>query len=321
MTPSIADAPRRAPSGGPLITVVVPTMLRPELRRALQSVRTQAESPRVEIVVVADRAQDSAQVDNLGDMADTVLFSGGGAGAGRCRNLGVAAAEGDWIAFLDDDDEWLPGHLHEVLDVIQSRDDIDVLSCRAVQRLAGSPHDSSPVPGRVLDHQPVLDYLFVDRGPSLQRPSIFTSTLLVSNHVAAKVRWDDTLSRHQDWDWLRRAQDEGARIIQSHHVGVRIWVGSSASISASTDWESSLAWAASWQGTQSRRAFVDFIAGQPLRYAMSARSASGVVACVRAMVRGRRVPSFRSLLLGMGGAVPRGLAFRGLLRLRPARAS
>lgn len=97
----------------PLVTAVVPTHSRPEgLVRAVESVLAQQYRP-LELVVVDDNPEVRA-ADLLADLdTDSLarvefLREGGHSGAGAARNTGVAAARGEYVAFLDDDDAWLP---------------------------------------------------------------------------------------------------------------------------------------------------------------------------------------------------------------------
>jgi glycosyltransferase involved in cell wall biosynthesis len=64
----------------------------------------------LEVIVVDDASGDdtAARVSELGARVVTRSESGG---TGVARNDGVAVATGEWIAFLDSDDEWLPDHL------------------------------------------------------------------------------------------------------------------------------------------------------------------------------------------------------------------
>src|SRR5271156_4184413 len=94
----------------PLISVVIPTRNRPELLiRAVRSALIQTYDS-IEVVVVID-GRDQASVEALSEVSDARLRfieleqSGGGNPA---RNIGVSAAKGNWVALLDDDDEWLP---------------------------------------------------------------------------------------------------------------------------------------------------------------------------------------------------------------------
>ena len=78
--------------------------------RAIESVLNQSR-PADEIIVVDDGSTDStgAVVGTFGD--NVTLIRQENAGASVARNTGIKTAKGDWIAFLDADDEWLPEKL------------------------------------------------------------------------------------------------------------------------------------------------------------------------------------------------------------------
>lgn len=97
----------------PLISVVVPTHNRPEmLAEALASVRTQTFTD-YDIIMVSNgesaeaRGQSLAIATSYG--ARYFALSDGNVSA--ARNFGIEQATGEWIAFLDDDDIWLPNKL------------------------------------------------------------------------------------------------------------------------------------------------------------------------------------------------------------------
>lgn len=93
------------------ISVVVPAYNRSDLvARAVRSAQGQRPAPPAEIVVVDDCSSDDtgAVAERLGARVVRHAVNRGEAGA---RNSGMEAAVHDWVAFLDSDDEWLPGHL------------------------------------------------------------------------------------------------------------------------------------------------------------------------------------------------------------------
>jgi len=99
--------------GNPRVSVVIPTHNRAAmLERALQSVLAQTY-PDFEVIVVDDGSAEpvAGMVERLCDPRLRVLRLEPNRGVARARNAGIAEARGDWIAFLDDDDEWLPAKL------------------------------------------------------------------------------------------------------------------------------------------------------------------------------------------------------------------
>jgi glycosyltransferase involved in cell wall biosynthesis len=100
-------------AGGPrpLVSVVIPTYNRaPLLGRALASVAAQTFRDH-EIVVVDDGSTDDTHAVVRGLAAPVRLLVQANAGVSAARNRGVAEARGEWIAFLDSDDCWLPEKL------------------------------------------------------------------------------------------------------------------------------------------------------------------------------------------------------------------
>jgi glycosyltransferase involved in cell wall biosynthesis len=102
-----------------LVSVLIPTRDRPDmLREALRSVRAQTFTD-YEIVVVVngpDNPQTAATLE-AANAAGCIVIRVERAGIGPALNAGVRAARGRWIAFLDDDDLWLPNKLEVQLKV------------------------------------------------------------------------------------------------------------------------------------------------------------------------------------------------------------
>lgn len=108
----------------PLVSIVVPTRDRPAmLRDALESVCAQ-DYRNWEAIVVNDGGADVAGVLQALPAAAaarfTLIQSVRSAGQARARNRGIAAARGDIIAFLDDDDRYKPDHLAQLVAGLQS---------------------------------------------------------------------------------------------------------------------------------------------------------------------------------------------------------
>lgn len=91
------------------ISVIIPTHKRPALlKRAIQSVLDQTLQP-MEIIIVDDAgcAESEAIVKGFNNGLLKYIHNEDGQGAASSRNLGADKAGGKFIAFLDDDDEWM----------------------------------------------------------------------------------------------------------------------------------------------------------------------------------------------------------------------
>ncbi len=119
----------------PTFSVIIATRNRPALfRRALASICAQ-DFPSFEIIVVDDGTSDAMLAD-YGDIASldprirhvvTLPTLPTGHGPSYALNTGIAHAQGHFLAFLDDDDEWVdPGHLARAYTHLSSEDDIDL---------------------------------------------------------------------------------------------------------------------------------------------------------------------------------------------------
>lgn len=110
------------PTPPPFFTVVIPTYKRPDmLAEAIQSVLAQTFTD-FELFVIDDHSPDNTAdvVASFTDPRLHYLLNERSKGASGARNTGIFRARGQWIAFQDDDDIWLPDKLQEQFAKIQS---------------------------------------------------------------------------------------------------------------------------------------------------------------------------------------------------------
>jgi glycosyltransferase involved in cell wall biosynthesis len=97
----------------PKVSVIIPTHNRAEfLRSAIASVLNQTFQD-FEIIIIDDASKDHTQevIANFNDARIKVIHNQISKGAAGARNIGLINTSGEYIAFLDDDDEWLPEKL------------------------------------------------------------------------------------------------------------------------------------------------------------------------------------------------------------------
>jgi hypothetical protein len=183
----------------PVISVIIPIWNRAHSAgKAIDSALSQAlpSGHALEIIVVDDGSNDQpeAALACFGEKIRLVRHPKN-LGAAAARNTGCEAADGEYIAFLDSDDIWLPGKLRAQI-AFMDAGGFDV-SCTAYELVQGldrfivSPrYRSGP-----LTQADLVWGCFVSPG----------STLLCKRAIFRDVGpLDISLRRFEDWDWLMR---------------------------------------------------------------------------------------------------------------------
>ncbi len=109
-------------NANPLVSVIIPSFGRPErVLSAIESVLGQTY-PSVEVIVVDDASPAPIAPIIQGRFGAEIVCIRHelNRGAAAARNTGIAHSSGEWIAFLDDDDQWLPTRLERQMAHIQS---------------------------------------------------------------------------------------------------------------------------------------------------------------------------------------------------------
>lgn len=127
----------------PLVSVIVPTFKRlPYLTQTVRAILAQTY-PTLEVLIVADgHDQDVAEfVANLRDGRAKYFAGAHGGRPAIPRNVGIRQAQGDYIAFCDDDDVWHENKLHKQLAFMRRKNlDFSFTACSNIDR-NGEPHD------------------------------------------------------------------------------------------------------------------------------------------------------------------------------------
>ncbi|HSC22895.1 MAG TPA: glycosyltransferase [Casimicrobiaceae bacterium] len=173
----------------PLVSIVVRSMARPSLADALASIGAQ-DYDRVEaLVVAACGATHPLPPAMVG--AHRVRFVEGDAPRSRpqAANVGLDAAEGEWITFLDDDDVLLPSHVSGLMEAQRNAGDCLVVHTLARARFADGSDQTVGQP-----FAPIELY---------ERNFIHLSMAIVARELVARgCRFDETLEILQDWDFF-----------------------------------------------------------------------------------------------------------------------
>jgi glycosyltransferase involved in cell wall biosynthesis len=199
----------------PFFSVVIPVYNRAAvLGRALRSVLSQS-CQEFEIIVVDDGSLDDP-ADVIAQFADSRihLLRQENEGGGAARNAGIDAATGRFIAPLDSDDEFLPGHLERLKQLLESSTNIVGYARVVVNRGNGRTLLKPPRAIRAGEH--MATYLFCDRG------FVPTITVCVETAVARRVRYHEGLRFGEDTDFAIRLYLEGCRFTMLEEPGA-VW--------------------------------------------------------------------------------------------------
>ena len=117
---------------GSTVSVVIPAYnAAATIERALRSVAAQTYRP-LEVIVVDDASTDptATLAADFADLEVRVVRLTTNGGPSRARNAGIAAASGDYIAFLDSDDIWLPEKTARQVAYLDGHPECVVVGCR-----------------------------------------------------------------------------------------------------------------------------------------------------------------------------------------------
>lgn len=119
-------------SGAPYFSVVIPLYNKaPHVARAIRSVLSQTLTD-FELIIIDDASTDKSaeEAQKFNDPRIRLLYrSEPGPGGYAARNVGIAEAKAEWVAFLDADDEWYPEHLEKMHRLSREFPDVNLMGC------------------------------------------------------------------------------------------------------------------------------------------------------------------------------------------------
>jgi glycosyltransferase involved in cell wall biosynthesis len=183
-------------ASNPLVSVIIPIHNRSlELSKALQSVIQQRFTD-FEVLVMDDASTENLEsvIAQLNDKRIQLHRNKTKTNANVMRNKGIQLARGEYVALLDSDDEWLPDHLQRKTDLM-TRENVDGVygssfidnGVRRFYRVSRSMYEN--------EHP--VNYLL---GSGFAQ----TSSWVLKTSAARSIGFDETLQRHQDYDFFIR---------------------------------------------------------------------------------------------------------------------
>lgn len=188
----------------PKVSVIIPTYNRVKhLLPAIKSVLRQTYQ-NFELIISDDGSTDDTRqvVISLNNSKIRYITNKGSKGPGGNRNNGISHAHGEYVAFLDDDDEWLPDKLQHQVDILRK-------SSGTVCGVFTNVNYMDKKSGQLIKRNPI----FVNPKQNLLRQlviksPIYTSTIMVKKTCLEKVgRFDESIHYMEDLDlWIKLAK-------------------------------------------------------------------------------------------------------------------
>lgn len=211
----------------------------------------------MEVVVVVD-GHDPETVTALkavGEPRVRVVALSEKVGGSEARNVGVREAHGEWIALLDDDDEWLPHKIErQVRAVQQSWASRTIIASKFVCREPGKLDRVAPLRLPSIG-QPLSEYIFESFS------GFQTSTFFCSRALIMEIPFRKGLIGLQDIDWfLQLMGKSNVKLIVIPEV-LSIYnlpVGRD-TVTTRLNWETRLEWACPHRNLMTRRGYSLFI--------------------------------------------------------------
>lgn len=181
----------------PLVSAIIPSFNRAELTlRAIHSVLNQSFE-NIELLVINDgSSEDYLAVQQLLEEKKGIYLETENQGVSAARNLGIELSKGEYIAFLDSDDEWLADKIYKQVEVISENPKYPIV--QALERwnrngkIITVPKHLSPAHGE--SFKKAVDYCCIGPSSALIRKELFNEIGL----------FDPCLRICEDYDlWLR----------------------------------------------------------------------------------------------------------------------
>ncbi|MEN6356208.1 MAG: glycosyltransferase family A protein [Armatimonadota bacterium] len=189
----------------PMVSVVISAYKRPAyLNQALHSVYEQTFTD-YEVIVVDDGSGDeyTRQYD-LGRNTRLIVHDAAQRGCAATKNTGIKASRGRYVAFLDDDDLWLPGKLESQVRAMEEHPEVGLAFCHYTlvdQDLHPLNYQRSP------KKLPVDLFKRLLGGNIIKSPS---AVMLRRDAIADVGGFNETLCGAEDWEmWIRVAYKYG----------------------------------------------------------------------------------------------------------------
>jgi glycosyltransferase involved in cell wall biosynthesis len=195
-----------------LVSVVLPAYnVRNHIAEAIRSIHAQGYE-NLEIIVVDDGSPDGTADYVAETFPEVRLFRKTNGGAATARNLGMREARGEYVAFLDSDDVWLPGKLKAQIGYLDAHPQLGLV-CGGFSFWTADADGNFPDPATlyppVTDAQPEAENSGWIYHKLLLSNYVWTSTVVMRRALIDRIgAYNEALRLGQDYDyWLRASRE------------------------------------------------------------------------------------------------------------------
>jgi glycosyltransferase involved in cell wall biosynthesis len=196
-----------------LVSIILPTFNRAQLlKRAIDSVLRQSHE-NWELIIVDDGSSDGTRemIHEYCNDERIRYFFKANSGAADSRNFGIKNVRGEWITFIDSDDEYHPNKIRLQLETALSRS-AELVVCGSVYYKDGVEFKRK-IPQNKSNLRHAL--LTKEKGTGVSTPIYFISADLLRRH---RISFDPSLPAFQDWDLLYQLSKVTNYIVVSEHL-------------------------------------------------------------------------------------------------------
>lgn len=243
------------------VSVVIPTLNRPQIvTKAVRSALAQTLNS-IEVIVVVDGPDEQTvtELKKIDDPRLKVKSLPKNVGCADSRNAGVLESKGTWIAFLDDDDEWIVQKLE--LQLAAAERSLSSYPIIASRYLDKATNRELFLPKRLPSiGENISEFLFVRKSLFERAELIQTSTFFTSRELLLKIPLTQGLRKHVDWDWLIRASNSDGVAVEvlPEVLAIRFCDSERERISSNYNWQFGREWIRSIKSEVTPQAYAGF---------------------------------------------------------------
>ena len=202
----------------PSVSVVIPTLGRESLLNSILSAINQTVKPLEVLVVCHDSLYNTKVISQTASIPSVKILRNSQGTTSENRNQGIRESLGDFVAFLDDDDMWLPLKLESQLRLAKL-ENYDLVACKA--KYQGWRNEEVP---KVIysNKQTFLNSLYGKWDFGARKYGIPTPTILVKAAIAREIQFNTHLQEREDLLFIDKVELAGYRITQIDQVLVEI---------------------------------------------------------------------------------------------------